>query len=67
MDLCREKGCISIERNSDGFLKMLFGPLPVSKEKEEKKDTDPRASKRAHYANLLGKIVPDAELDLLPD
>ncbi len=61
MDLCRAKGVISFEH--DG-LKMLFGPPPPAK--GTRVDTDPRAIKRDHYENLLGRKHTDAELDMLP-
>lgn len=60
MDLCREKGVISFE---SGGVKMLFGP-PVTK--AAKVDSDPRAVKRDHYANLLGRNHTNEELDQLP-
>jgi hypothetical protein len=76
LDLLRAKGVISYEGPvplGDAIDmphgKMLFGP-PVAGPgvaKAKPGDKDPRAGKRAHYENLLGRAnIPDAELDLLP-
>ncbi len=68
IDLLRAKGVISYEGPVDEsqarHCKLLFGPPPAPKPK--KGDTDPRATKRSHYENLLGRPHSDEELDLLP-
>jgi len=72
IDTLRAKGIIKyagIIPGSDRLsnVEMLFGP-PVPVADGKKAEVDPRAPKRAHYMNLLGRThIPDAELDMLPD
>lgn len=63
--MLRAKGVVKYMR-TDGSIEILMGP--PAPPKQAKDERDPRAGKRAHYMNLLGRTsMPDAELDLLPD
>jgi len=64
IDLLRAKGVVKYVRDD---MEILMGPQPATRAtKPEEKD--PRAGKRAHYMNLLGRAsIADTELDLLPD
>lgn len=43
-----------------------LGPEPPKRMRMDKPDEDPRAGKRAHYENLLGRSLSDKEVDALP-
>jgi hypothetical protein len=58
---------VKYTRSADGAVEILMGPA-VTARSTKKEGADPRAFKRSHYMNLLGRAsMTDAELDMLPD
>ena len=66
LDVLRAKGVVKYMKTADS-LEILMGP-PAPRAAAKDAEKDPRAGKRAHYMNLLGRAsMTDAELDLLPN
>ena len=63
IDMMREKGVIRLTWEG---VEILMGPPAEVVDSKKKDEADPRAAKRAHYANLLGTPPSDPQLDLLP-
>ena len=57
--LMRELGIVVL----DG---LTLGPEPPPKVKMPKADDDPRAAKRKHYEDMLGRSLSNEEVDRLP-